>query len=158
MVFIGIIADSKDYNFIKKEVSKNKELKLININFKNIENVKNIKFETIVICNMEETVKTEIFKNMIKNIKYFILNTDIKIGCFEIDNVRTITFGLNQKATVTASSISEEEIMVCMQRNIENAKGEMIEMQEVCVNSSILTNKRVYSILVIFIINQLYKS
>ena len=53
MCFIGIIADKKEYNFIEKQVleqNKNDELKLININSKNISNMKNIKFETIVIC------------------------------------------------------------------------------------------------------------
>ena len=52
MPFIGIFAKESDSNFIKKEVIKNSinnKFEIININKKSIENIKNIRFETVVI-------------------------------------------------------------------------------------------------------------
>ena len=52
MPFIGIIAKENDSNFIKNEINKNansNKFEIININLKSIENIKNIKFDIVVI-------------------------------------------------------------------------------------------------------------
>lgn len=45
-----------------------------------------------------------------------------------------ISYGHNSKATVTISSIEDGQIMICLQRAIEDINGNMIEPQEVLVN------------------------
>ena len=37
---------------------------------------------------------------------------------------------MNQKATITLSSINENKLLISIQRNIENIKGEKIEVCE----------------------------
>ena len=51
MPFIGVIAKENDSNFIKNIITKNAKLnkfEIININMKNIENMKNIKFDVLI--------------------------------------------------------------------------------------------------------------
>ena len=163
MSFIGIISDNKDYEFIKKELMKDRDyykLQLINIKEKNIENIKNVKFETMIICNdLKEIATKEVYiEKILKNTKYLIINSDINIKKDNIyNNVQIITYGMNQKATVTASSIQEDSILICIQRNIKNIEGNIIEMQEFRMKSENITNKKTYSLLVLFILQQLYK-
>ena len=163
MSFIGIISDNKDYEFIKKELMKDRDyykLQLINIKEKNIENIKNVKFETMIICNdLKEIATKEVYiEKILKNTKYLIINSDINIKKDNIyNNVQIITYGMNQKATVTASSIQEDSILICIQRNIKNTEGNIIEIQEFRMKSENITNKKTYSLLVLFILQQLYK-
>ncbi len=162
MSFIGIIADCKDYEFIKKELKKGKlksKIELININEKNIENVKNIKFETIVVCIdiKELNEKKEYLQNILKGSRYLIINSDLNRSGIETNSeLKVITYGLNQKATVTASSIAEDSIMICIQRSIENAKSNIIEMQENHMESENITNKKAYSLMVIAVLKHIY--
>lgn len=155
MSFVGIIADCKDYEFIEKEISKiKKHPELINITEKNILNIKNVKFETIVICSNTDMNLSDILANA----KYLILNSDVNITNINDNKLKIITYGLNQKSTVTASSISEDEVLVCLQRNIKDVKDNIIEVQETYMKSENITNKKVYSLMVIFILQQLYNS
>ena len=53
MPFVGIMSKENDSNFIKNAISKNSKgnnFEVININRKSIENVKNVKFDVLVIC------------------------------------------------------------------------------------------------------------
>lgn len=163
MSFIAIISSFEDYEFIKNEILKNninKNIKLINVNQDNITNMKNIKFETVIICNDLNKMKNhqaQIY-NIIKKSKYLIINTDINTDNLNIEDsaIQTITYGMNQKATVTASSIKEDEILICLQRNIENIYGKKIEIQESKKMSKIITQNIIYNLLIEFIIEQLY--
>ena len=160
MSFIGIIADNATYEFIKKEISKKENIELIRINKRDIENVKNIKFETIVICdkiNQMENKQVYLDK-IINNAEYLIINSDINIQTNIVSNkkLNIITYGLNQKATVTASSISEDNVIVCLQRSIKDKKGKIKEVQEAKINEKNINSKKVYSILVVYIILQIY--
>ena len=69
---------------------------------------------------------------MINNSKYLVINTDIKYDLKILDkiNINVITYGFNSKTTITASSINEESILVCIQRNIKNINGKLIEQQD----------------------------
>ena len=52
MSFVGIMASEKQVNEIKKIISKQdkeKNIQIVAINTKSIENIANIKFETIII-------------------------------------------------------------------------------------------------------------
>ena len=82
MACIGIVADKNSEQEIEKillEKSKeyNNIFTIIIINEKSINNIKNIKFETILIY--KNIIKSEdVFKPILLNTKYLILNSDIE--------------------------------------------------------------------------------
>ncbi len=159
MTFIGIISDNKSFDEIKENIQL-ENMKLIHINNKSIDNIKNITFETIIINkelkNLEE--KINVIENICNKSKYLIINTDIKLD-LNLDNnkkINIITYGLNQKATVTISSITDNSILIDLQRNIKNKFGEMIEVGEKQVKTSETCNKRTYEILIIYTILAIY--
>ena len=163
MSFVGIISNNEIYEFIKKELLKditNKKLELININKNNIQNIKNVKFETIIVCGDLQEMKMQNFyiSSILNNSKYLIINTDNNVINIEIDNsnIQIITYGMNQKATVTASSIKEDEILICLQRNIKNINDQTIEIQEFKKKEEKIRNEEIYNYLVIFILEQIY--
>lgn len=164
MSFIGIVSESKDFELIKAEVIKNikeNKLNIININKTSVENVQNIKFETIIINTSLEKMqdKKEIIERICKNAKYLILNSDIdlKMEILKEKKLNIITYGLNQKATVTVSSITENSICVALQRNIQNIYGETIELEEINIKFENEKKIKPYTVLIIFIIFSLYK-
>ena len=137
MTCIGIVADKNSEKEIEKillEKSKeyNNIFTIIIINEKSINNIKNIKFETILIY--KNIIKSEdIFKQILLNTKYLILNSDIEKPLKIVENIdiTIITYGFNSKATITASSVNENEILLCIQRNILNLNKKLIEPQEI---------------------------
>jgi len=161
MSLIGIISTKKDYEFIKKEIKKysNKTINIIHINYKSIENLSNIKFDVIIIDKSINQFNMEVMEKILSNIKYLIINSDIDIrsGIFNKMETNIIDYGLNQKATVTASSINEENIIICLQRNIKNINNKIIETDENKINIESYKNKRIYNYLIIYILNNLYK-
>ena len=116
MPFVGIIAKESESNFIKNEVLKNSSLKFefVNINRKSVQNVKNIRFETIIINNeiSDFLNVSKYLEELIINAKYIIVNSDIikNINILKQYNSNIITYGLNQKAMITISSIKNENI------------------------------------------------
>lgn len=136
MPFIGIISDENTENCIHKELLKNLKLKESSVLFikeKSIENIKNIKFETIILNRKFKNM--ELLNKILQNVKYLIINSDIESNFNLLENIRAtvITYGFNTKATITASSVNEEEIMICIQRNIKNKNGQILEPQEIKV-------------------------
>ena len=118
MPFVGIISKENDSNFIKNAISKNSKesnFEIININRKSIENVKNVKFDILVICeNIEKMIKNSSYlEEIIKKADYIIVNSDIKENLSILRNAEAniITYGFNAKATITISSIKEEKII-----------------------------------------------
>ncbi len=163
MPFIGIIAKETDSNFIKNEVIKNSEknkFEFININKESIQNIKNIKFETIVINDDLTTLlkSSKYLEKIIKNAKYLIINSDIVKDeeIFNKNNPNVITYGLNQKAVITMSSIKNENILICVQKEIENIKGKIIEQQEVKVEITKNNLKKICNSMAIFTILVIY--
>ncbi len=140
MSFVGIICHSKQEKYMKQLLTTN----LLNENIiilkeDNIENFKNITFETIAIFSSKETIfkKEEMIANIIKKAKYLIINSDEKILLHEIKmiNGNIITYGFNTKSTITTSSVNEESILICIQRMIKNRLEEVIEPQEIEVET-----------------------
>ena len=135
MSLIGIIAKKKDI----KEIKNNLDIvyEVIEINNKSIENLKNIKFEQIIInkdlaLNKQEE---EYIKKLINTTKYIIINADINIQILnniEIDKpLKIITYGFNSKSTISISSVKEDYIILSIQREIEKLNNEKIENQEI---------------------------
>ncbi len=162
MSFIGVISDNKCFENIKekiKEKDTKKQLNLIHINSKSIENIKNIKFETIIINNEVEKLKNyeSNLKKICINAEYILLNTDIN-QTFHIlreEKANIITYGLNQKSTITVSSISETDILIYIQRNIKNKKNKLLEVEEKRIKIKD-SNSKTYEIMIIYIILTIY--
>lgn len=160
MPLIGVIAKKKDIQAIKKKIPIN-DCEIIEINRESINNLKNIKFEEIIFLqdiNLQEN-EYKCMRNIISKSQYLIINADIEIETLKkikIEKpIKLITFGFNSKATITISSIKEEKIIVCLQRNIEKFDNEIIEEQEKEIKISKGKDKKIYNELVVFIIKEL---
>lgn len=163
MPFIGIASKINDSNFIKNEIIKNAKLnkfEIININLKSIQNVKNIKFDTIVINeNIEELLEhSKYLEDIISKSKYLVINSDIKNNLDWLKNSKTnvITYGFNAKATITISSVKEENTMLCIQRSFKNIEENIIEEQEINIKLKKNNVNKLYNVLVIFAILGIY--
>ena len=107
MSFIGIIANKKCFETIKKQITEKFQeecFEFIHINLRSIENVKNIKFETIIIEDKLDKFKNNqnSFKKICENTQYALINTDKNEEIKFISKIpNIITYGLNHKAIVT---------------------------------------------------------
>ena len=143
MPFIGIISEENLENCIRREILDKLQLRESNVLFikeKSIENIKNIKFETVIIAR--EFKKQELLKKILEDATYLIINSDIENNLNILENIKAtvITYGFNSKATITASSVSEEDMMLCIQRTLENKNGKNIEPQEIKISITENTN------------------
>lgn len=138
MAFIGIIADSKYEMQIKRVLenrlnAQNKEHTIIAINDKSINNIKNIRFETILVMDLNKVkASIESLNELLKNAKYLVINADME-SSLEIINskeLNIITFGFNSKSTIIASSV-EEIFIISVQRKIIDINKKTIEPQEI---------------------------
>lgn len=159
MPFVGIIAKKRDVEAIKKEIKGN-NVEIIEITKESIRNIKNIKFEEIIFMeniNFEEE-EYKYMKEIISKTQYLILNGDIEIDILnKIDiqkPIKFITFGFNSKSTITISSVTDENLIVCLQRDIEKNNKETLECQEKQIKNT--NNKKIYNNLVVFIIKELH--
>lgn len=136
MIFIGIVTDIKSENYIKKIQNNNSVLKKYHIIFireNSIDNIKNIKFETIIV-NREFEDKDSLNKLIAKS-EYVIVNEDIGTIIDLLKDIKSniITYGFNSKSTITMSSVTDDSIQVSVQRNIISKKSE-VEQQEISLN------------------------
>ena len=159
MPLVGIVAKRRDIQAIKKEI-REKSIEIVEITKQSIENIKNIKFEEIIFLqniNLDDD-EYRYMNKIISNTEYLILNGDTKIDLLNKIQfqkpIKLITFGFNSKSTITISSVKNEKIIVCLQRNIEKTNGEILECQEKELIG--FNNKKMYNNLVVFIINELH--
>lgn len=161
MSFIGVIANRKCFENIKKKITeeiKDESINLIQINLRSIENVKNIKFETIIVeDNLDKFKKNiEILEKICENTQYLMINTD-RNPEEEIEKLSNkITYGLNQKATVTVSSISDTDILIYWQKSLRNKEGNGIEIEERRIKRGEKDTLKIYEILIIYALYQIY--
>ena len=137
MSVVGIITNSS--NIIELE----KKLNIIEINEKSIENMKNVKFDIVIIY--QETKQNENIKQLISTCKYLVINTDIKenlklLEGIDISETTIITYGFNRKSSITIVSNENDEIILEIQREINNLKGEKIECQEIKLQNNLEKN------------------
>ena len=159
MLLIGMIATKKDIQEIKRNIISD-EINIIGINEESINNLKNIKFDEIIIMKNIK-LKDETYKyigEIISKVKYLIVNVDMEIDVLKKTKIKTpiklITFGFNPKATITISSVKDDKIILCLQRNIEKTNKEIIEAKEIEIKNP--ESKKIYNNLVIFIIKGLH--
>lgn len=151
MFFIGIITNQKNELYVRREL---KNLNVIFINNKNITNMRNIKFDAIVIDSKLNNKQD--LRKILANTKYLILNADIEFDLELIENLSLtiITYGFNSKSTFTVSSITENNIIICLQRIIFTANGEKIEPEEYQLKYA--ENIEKYAIIFTAIIEKIY--
>lgn len=132
MSLIGVLTERENEIYLKKQLEKRKLEDLFFLNENTIENMRNIKFETFLLGKKIEK-KQEIIRYIAQKASYFVLNSDIKENLSLLDNLdlMLITYGYNQKATITASSVAENKMMICLQRSIKNVYQEEVEPQEI---------------------------
>lgn len=159
MSFIGIITNPKNEEYMNKILSEN--FNIVFINDKNIEHMRNIKFETIVIDTNIKDIQN--LKTIVSSAKYIILNSDLVMDFDVLENLNlmVISYGFNNKSTFTVSSVSENHIIICLQRIIKNIFCKKYEPQEyevefnedidiyavICVNILLLLYQKNYILL-----------
>lgn len=164
MAFIGIITSKRDEEASKKVFinlfNENiiKKINVIIINESNIDNMKNVLFETIVINEDNSLIRNKMdsLKQILSRCKFLILNSDMDISLESIYKLKltVITYGLNLKSTVTASSIEDEKLQICIQRSIKNIYNEIIEPKEMYINAN---KNDVYRVMEQCILELLYR-
>ena len=158
MSLIGILTECNYSNYLKQNFKDKLDTsQIFFLKEKSIENLKNIKFQTVLIGKKVNQNKN-VIKDIIKNAEYLILNTDITDNLKLLDNlnIELITYGFNSKATITASSVDDNKIIICLQRAINSVFGVKIEPQEFEMNFSNELNT--YDVMEITSLLLLYKS
>lgn len=157
MPLIGIVAKKKDIQSIRKEIC-DKNIDIIEITENSIKNIKNIKFEEIILLE-NINLKEEEYRYMneiISKAKYCILNGDVEIDILPKIRIATdiITMGFNSKSTISISSVKEDKFIVYIQNDIKKTNNEIIEAQEKEIISK--NNRKIYNNLAVFIIKELH--
>lgn len=138
MSFIGIICTPKQDRYIKQTLNNSiSSSNIILLKEENIDNFKNITFETIAIFSNKSNVfqKKEPMLKIIEKAKYIIIDVDEEIIIEGIENLKAniISYGFNTKSTVTASSVDDDSMLICLQKTIVNRIGSKIEEQEILI-------------------------
>ena len=156
MAFIGIITNEKNILTMTKFLKNTFDMKdIIFISNNNIEKFKTMKFETVVVDKEIKNINQ--LKSIISNSKYLILNADIKIDSAILEdlNLMVITYGFQNKATFTVSSVSENNIIICLQRIMKTAQNGKYEPQE--INIKIEQNLDIHAIICTNILTMFYQ-
>ena len=156
MLFVGIITDQKSENDIKKLLQNNNfliENNVIFIKEKNIDNIKNVHFDTVVINKQFD--KIDELNKVLENAKNVILNIDTNTNNEElnISNTDLITYGFNSKSIITISSVTDDDVLIYLQRNIYNNQGK-IEVQEIKVENN--PNYSIYDLIIVLVLFLMY--
>ena len=156
MIFIGIVTDSKSENNITELLKNNNSLNENNVIFikeKNIDNIKNVHFDTVIINR--EFEKMEELNNLLNNAKNIVINMDVNINWKELNiiSANIITYGFNSKSSITISSVTDDDVLICVQRNINSNYGE-IELQEIKIENK--ENYSIYDLLEVLILFLIY--
>ena len=151
MPFIEIITDTKSQMQLNKSIKEEQvnNCEILYIKEKNIDNIKNIKLETLVINKKIEDM--EKISKIIENTKNVIINLDF--NKIEKQN-KFISYGYNSKSDITISSIDEDEALIYIQKEITSIFGRKIEPQEVKVK--LKSDINIYNIMIIIALNVLY--
>ena len=156
MIFIGIVTDAKSEEDISKLLTYNKLFKENNVIFikeTNIDNIKNVHFDTIILNTKFK--KMDKLLAVLINAKNIIVNMDEEIDFEDVNitNLNLITYGFNSKSSITISSVTDDEVLICVQRNIYNDSG-IIEMQEIKIENN--ENYSIYDLIVVLTLFLLY--
>ena len=133
MAFIGILTDSSHEPYLKQNLSEIiKHNQILFLTQESLKNVKNIKFQ-VIILGKKITKQQQELRQLLEKTQYLIFNADRTENTEILKDLsfHLITYGFNSKATITASSVEEQKMMICLQRGIQNIEGRSIEPQEI---------------------------
>lgn len=156
MIFIGIVTDLKSESNLIELLNNNNSFKkntVIFIKEKNIDNIKNVHFDTVIINRNFE--KMDELNVILKNAKNIVLNMDAEIDFKELSSNQSnlITYGFNSKSCITISSVTDDDVLICVQRNIYNDFGE-IELQEIKLENN--SEYSIYDLIIVLILFLIY--
>ena len=137
MAVIGIITKSNNIIEIEKTLEK------YGIHEKNIVIISKHTIENIIII-LDQIEDDDILKKVLDSSKYLIINTDFKENMKLLDMAEdqyVITFGFNSRATITIISNENDEIILDLQREIENLEKKKIESQEIKLEKNFNKNR-----------------
>ena len=131
MSLIGILTQNQNKAYLKEELEKRGLEDVFFLTESTAQNMRNVRFDMFLL-GTKITEEQEMIREIAKRTDYFILNSDVKENLQLLENLdlKIITYGYNQKASVTTSSVEEEKVIVCLQRGIKNIYQEEIEPQE----------------------------
>ncbi len=131
MSLIGILTQNPNKAYLREELKKRKLEDVFFLTESTAQNMRNVKFDTFLL-GKKITEEQEMIREIAKRTDYFILNSDVKENLQLLENLdlKIITYGYNQKASITTSSVEDERVIVCLQRGIKNIYQEEIEPQE----------------------------
>ncbi len=150
MTFLGVASCNKDAEYITKVIKRelnDDSIKVLSINKESIDNLKNIKFDTVLLDDFViDSEDKEVLKGIINNSKTVIVNSDISDNLKLLNNYKKtiITYGFNVNANISLSSIEDDNNIICIQRNIITKNGKCIEQQDKNIETSI-KNKKINS-------------
>ena len=152
MFFIGILTDKNSENNIKsffKDKLNNNEM--IFLNGSNLENFRNVKFDSLVINNKVED--KYLLNKIIDKSRYVLYNSDIEGNSKPYNGAsKFISYGYSSKANVTISSVTDDNYLLYMQ----GFNNDLFDMQEVKFEKK-QKNINVYDGMIVTIINLIYK-
>lgn len=154
MNFIGIITDKNSENNIKNIMKNNlNENKIIFLNKDNIDNYKNVKFDSIVINNKVDN--KYVLNKIIEKSRFVLINSDFDKEHRYLDKCyNLISYGFNSKANVTISSVGDDEYLLYI-RDFVKCDNNNVDMQEIRFQKG-KKNINVYDGMITTIINLIY--
>lgn len=159
MAFIGVVTEPRMELQIRQNLKRkfekiNEKKTIILVNKNSVKNLFNIKFDFLIIDKNIFNNNDDLVK-IILNSSRIIVNADYDENLEPIKNLKlnVITYGMNSKATLTLSSVNDNEVLLSLQRAIKSYKKELIEPQEIKISGKNLSkNLYMEMILAIFLI------
>lgn len=159
MAFIGVVTEPRMELQIRQNLKRkfekiNEKKTIILVNKNSVKNLFNIKFDFLIIDKNIFNNNDDLVK-IILNSNRIIVNADYDENLEPIKNLKlnVITYGMNSKATLTLSSVNDNEVLLSLQRAIKSYKKELIEPQEIKISGKNLSkNLYIEMILAIFLI------
>lgn len=153
---IGII-EKADFFDIGVLIKKSYQKKIYNGKIKFITMNGNDKIDILVLNNISSnSILNNYFKKLHSN-SIVIVNTDIKelIGVVLKQDFNIVTFGFNQKSSITISSFiagDKDTYTICIQRDIYTIEGLEFFEQEFIINSNDISESDILLIVSILIV------
>lgn len=140
---------NKVINIFSKE---NDYILISEITSKTIDSIANLglDYDIIIQTSLEENYENLLIKRLVRDAKYIVMNIDDKDSRYILDKEMKgiiITYGLNKKATITASSLTisnNVQFNLCIQREYESIKGEKIEPMEMPILMDLVGGSNIY--------------
>lgn len=159
MAFIGVVTEPRMELQIRQNLKRkfekiNEKKTIILVNKNSVKNLFNIKFDFLIIDKNIFNNNDDLVK-IILNSSRIIVNADYDENLEPIKNLKlnVITYGMNSKATLTLSSVNDNEVLLSLQRAIKSYRKELIEPQEIKISGKNLSkNLYMEMILAIFLI------